>query len=197
MQEEPGQNQRGGGTTRRRRLLNINGVLSCRSPLLLHSAAALTFSPPYKSSACSARVRSCNAPPSSGLAVCAQPRPPPNVRAGSTPNLYHPPSSALLAAQWRRRQREILGQSSRALANPSGKEEEDDDGGRKRNLGAASESCIGRPPSSQPHFSSFFPHQSDTRLHHLSLTLSLGLYGKCIYTGWKSARIVGTDNYAD
>lgn len=141
--------------------------------------------------------------PSTGcLAVCAQPRPPPNVRAASGPAygpLYHPPSSALLPAQWWRRQREILGQSSTGrwpiLRRKKKKNDDDGDGGRE--TWGQHLSCIGRPPSSQPHFSGFFPHQSDTRLHHPSLTLSLGLYGKCIYTRWKSARIVGTDNYAE
>ena len=65
----------------------------------------------------------------------------------------------------------------------------------KRNLGAASE-LHWPPASSQPHFSGFFPHQSDTRLHHPSLTLSLGLYGNRIY-GNPRARIVGSDNYAE
>ena len=161
--------------------------------------AALTFSPPYKSSACSARVRSCNAPPSSGLAVCAQPRPPPNVRAAQPmvpyTTLPHPPyyplnggagrekfwgRAAAAAGRWRKKKKR-----TRMMTGRTG----------RRNLGAASE--LHWPTPSSPHFSSFFPHQSDTGLHHPSLTLSLGLYGKCIYTGWKSARIVGTDNYAD
>ena len=97
-------------------------------------------------------------------------------------------------------ERNFGAEQHRALANPSAKEEEeknDDDGDGGRETWGQHLSCIGRPPSSQPHFSGFFPHQSDTRLHHPSLTLSLGLYGKCIYTRWKSARIVGTDNYAE
>ena len=92
--------------------------------------------------------------PSTGcLAVCAQPRPPPNVRAASGPAygpLYHPPSSALLPAQWWRRQREILGQSSTGrwpiLRRKKKKKKNDDDGDGGRETWGQHLSCIGRPP---------------------------------------------------
>ena len=134
------------------------------------------------------------------LAVCAQPRPPPNVRAAQPmvpyTTLPHPPyyplngrvgrekfwGRAAAAGRWRKKKKKTRMMTGRGTG--------------RRNLGAASE-LHWPTPSSQPHFSGFFPHQSDTGLHHPSLTLSLGLYGKCIYTRWKSARIVGTDNYAD
>ena len=133
-------------------------------------------------------------------AVCAQPRPPPNVRAVSIqPVLYQYPGTQPILSVYSTSTQvppcprpgcliRPISRSMEALAGRNfgaghqgvghqGKEGKEmrmtkmtmrmKRRGSKRNLEAASELHWRDPhrAPSQPHFSGFFPHQSDTRLH--------------------------------